>query len=291
MDKAYFYDNGTPFQDIEKVNNNIDKLIIRKNEKKPCLIIIDGISSSGKTTKAVELVDIINKKHGLSEVDLSPKGLQIGTGASDFLSKLRPCAEAGLPAIIFDEAGEYNKRGWNSKLNKIMDSVIDTFRAYKIIIFFVLHDFTELPKHVWNAKIPTFLIHLKERKKGVGRTYWYELKSMYYIINNRTKEVFPEASYDKVYPNFRCEFKNLPPERATALDRLSTKAKKDKLEGSEIAIQGLLGYGDIAKLMLRSEAWVKKTIRTYHMKEERTFKKKKYYTQEILQKLNSKILR
>ena len=291
MDKAYYYENGTPFQDFEKVNMNIDKLILRKQDKKPCLVLIDGISSSGKTTKAVHLIDLINKKHGLGEMDLTLKSLQIGTGASDFLSKLRPCAEAGLPAIVFDEAGEYNKRGWNSKLNKILDSVMDTFRAYKIIVFFVLHDFSELPKHIWNAKIPTFLIHLKERKKGVGRSYWYELKSMYYIINYRKTEVFPEASYDKVFPNFRCEFKNLEPERSNALDKLSTRAKKDRLEGSEIAIQGLLGFGDIAKLILRSEAWVKKTIRIYKYKEERTFKKKKYYTQDILSKLNSKILR
>ena len=112
-------------------------------------------------------MDLINQRHGLPQVDLSLNSLQVGTGASDFLSKLRPCAEAGFPVIMFDEAGEYNKRGWNSKLNKIMDSILDTFRAYKIIIIMVLHDFTELPKHVWNAKIPTFLIHLKERKKNV----------------------------------------------------------------------------------------------------------------------------
>ena len=291
MDKAYYYDNGTPFQDFEKVNMNINNLILRKKDKKPCLVLIDGISSSGKTTKAIHLVNLINKKHNLEEMDLTTKGLQIGTGASDFLSKLRPCAEQGYPAIIFDEAGEYNKRGWNSKLNKILDSVMDTFRAYKIIVFFVLHDFTELPKHIWNAKIPTFLIHLKERRKGVGRSYWYELKSMYYIINNRKTEVFPEASYDRVFPNFRCDFKNLEPEKANALDRLSTNAKKSRLEGSEIAIQGLLGFSDIAKLMLRSEAWVKKTISSMKIKEERIFKKKKYYTQEILGKLNSRIIR
>jgi hypothetical protein len=155
----------------------------------------------------------------------------------------------------------------------------------------VLHDFTELPKHVWNAKIPTFLIHLKERKKNVGRSYWYELKSMYYIIYNRKTEVFPEASYDRVFPNFRCEFKNLPPEKAQALDKLSTRAKKDKLEGNEIQMQGLLSYIDIARIMLRSEAWVKKTINQYKYKEERKFKKRKYYTNDIIGKLNSKIKR
>jgi len=284
------YPNGTPFEAIELVEKNIDKLIIRKNEKKPVFIIIDGSSSTGKTTIGTHLGDMINKKHGLGEIALTKDSPQLGTGSEDFINKLIPAGKKGLPVIMFDEGGEYNRRGWASRLNKIMDKVIDTFRAYNIIIIFILHDFTELPKHVWNVKIATALIHLKERKGlHYGRSYWYDLKSMYYIIHHRTKDVFPEESYDKVYPNFRTKFKDLSPERSHQLDILSTAHKQSSIENQQILLEGLSNYNQLSLQIGKSEAWVRKKVRELKIRPQRIHKKKNYYSQEAISRLETEI--
>jgi nucleoside-triphosphatase THEP1 len=291
MNTIHLYENGTPFQAYSQINENIDDLIIRKNEHKPCLLLIDGMPSSGKTTIGVQLMDIINKKHDLPQVNLnSPKeAIQIGTGAEEFIQKLRQAAEEGQPIIMFDEAGEYNRRGWNTKLNKILDSIMDTFRAYNIIVIMVLHDFTELPKHIWNVKLPTMLIHLKERTGNEGSSQWYDLKDMYWIIHNRKQQVFPEDAYKLQTPVFRTHFKNLSEIRSQQLDKLSTTAKRNKLQGAEIKVQGLLYIKDIKELIQMSEVWIKKKIKELHIKEETTYKKRKYYTQDIISKLRNHI--
>lgn len=287
------YESQSPFKEYETVKKNCEEFTIRKNEKKPVFIIVDGISGAGKTTIAVELADEINKIHQLPEIDLTKQGLQIGMGSQAFLTKLRPAAEKKYPIIIFDEAGEYNRRGWSSRLNKIMDKVMDTFRAYKIIIVFVLHDFNELPQHVWNTKLPTCLIHCKERPRGkhYGRSYWHDIKNMYYIRHYRKQDVFPEASYDKVFRNFKTEFKDLSPERSQALDLLSTTGKKDTLENAELDIQGLMTYKGLAERLARSEAWLRKIIKKLKIKPIRIHKKKAYFSQEIIPRLNNQIKR
>lgn len=287
------YENGTPFNAWNEVKENVEDLVFRKNENKPCLILIDGMPGSGKTTKAVHIMNVINQIHGLPRVNLESKeqAKQIGTGAEQFLDKLRPCAEAGYPVIMFDEAGEYNRRGWNTKLNKIMDRVLDTYRAYKIIIIMVLHDFQELPKHVWNIKLPTLFIHLKERDGNTGNTSWYDLENMYWIMHYKKTEVFPERAFMMVQPVFRCNFKNLPKEEADKLNRLSTEAKKERLHQSEIAVLGFITYKDIANQLNRSEIWIKQTIKRLGIKEVRTYKKKKYFEQTIIQRISKEIKR
>lgn len=284
------YENGTPFSNYTEVLENIQDLELRRQEKKPCLIIIDGMPSTGKTTIGTHIINEENKICGLGRCDLTKKTLQIGTGTEQFIAKLRPCAEAGYPIIMFDEAGEYNRQGWASKLNKIVNKIMDTYRAYNIIIIMVLHDFQELPKHVWNIKLPTILIHLKERE-SVGRSRWYDLQDMYWIMHNRKTDIFPEASYDKQTPVFRCNFKNLPLEEAKQLDELSTSAKKEKLRGSEIDIQGLLSIHDIQTILEKSVSWIKTHIKQLKIKEQTIYKKKKYYAQEIIAKLRKEIKR
>lgn len=285
------YKNGTPFEDYEKVKKNIQRFIIRKNNKKPVFIVIDGASSSGKTTLAIHLADLINKEHGLPEIEISKESIQLGTYSEDFIKKLTKAGEKGYPVIIFDEGGEYNKRGWATKLNRILDRVMDTFRAYKIIIIFILHDMNELPQHIWNIKLPTCLIHLKERpdNKKYGISMWYDLKSMYYIKHYRRTDIFPEASYDKVYPNFRTKFLDLPPERSKALDTVSTTHKKQDLIKKEIELQGLLSYEDIHQQIGMSIIWIKKKIKELKILPERIFKKRKYFNQTIINRLQQKI--
>ena len=83
------YPNGTPFENYEIVEKNIIHFILRKDYKHPILIIIDGGLSTGKTTADIEIGDLINKKHGLPEIDLTKETIQYAIGGEDFVRKLK----------------------------------------------------------------------------------------------------------------------------------------------------------------------------------------------------------
>jgi len=285
------FSNGSCWYPSHVLDGMTSKWIKRKEKNKPNLIIIDGVSSSGKTTLGVQCMDALNKACGFPEVDLGSECIQVGTGVNDFIKKLRICAEKGLPCVMFDEAGEYNKRGWNTQLNKVMDSIIDTFRAYKITIFMVLHDFAELPKHVWSTRIVSTLIHLKERKSTYGRAFFYSQERIYWIIKYKKDAVYPEYAYNKEHYNVKVLFRNLIPERAKQLDVLSTQHKKRKLDQSDIKLNGLVNAKLIAEQLGMSKVWVDKKLILVKAKPERVYKLSKYYDKSMVDKLRFLIKR
>ena len=297
MNKKLYFSSGYPYYPERVILNNVNKWYNRDKLKKPNLILIDGKSSTGKTTLAIHIADQINKKHGLGEVYLNSKDMdnvvQIGTGVDDFISKLEECKRRKLPVIIFDEAGEYNKRGWNSQLNKVVDSIMDTFRAYRIAVIMVLHDFSELPKHVFNTEIIDILIHTKERKKTYGIADFYSHKRLYWVRKFKLDptNVIPTDAYKKEYKNIRLVFKDLIPERSKELDLISTAHKQTKLSSSEIKLQGLMDVNDIMKKLNRSKIWVRKKISELKLKPKKIFKRSQYFEPEVLSLLELEIKR
>lgn len=282
----WLYSNGLPYYPSHIIPRLVDKIILRRNNHKPNLIVIDGVSSSGKTTLAVHLADEINKRLGLPPISLDKDNhLQIGIGASDFLNNLTLCKKERLPVIIYDEAGEYNKRGWISKLNKVLDGVFDTFRAYDIAIIMVLHDFSELPKHIFGVRIINTLIHTTERKSNYGVAKFYSHKRIYWLLKYKKEVVYPEDAYRKEHYNCKIIFKNLSPDRAKSLDILCTEHKFNKLAKSVFDVEGLVSMKDICDKVGRSYFWVFFNIRRLKIKPVKKYNNKNYYDGSVVDKL------
>lgn len=288
----WLYSNGFPYYPDYIITKLVDKIMLRRQHHKPNLIVIDGVSSSGKTTLAIHLVDEINKRVGLEPVSLDKDNhIQIGIGASDFLKNLTICKKNGLPAIIYDEAGEYNKRGWASKLNKVLDGVFDTFRAYDIAIIMVLHDFSELPKHIFGVRIISTLIHTLERKSNYGIAKLYSHKRIYWLLKYKKELVHPEDAYNKEQCNRKIVFKNLSPDRAKQLDVLCTTHKYSKLEQSALKVEGLLSINDISVNLGRGTFWVRQAISKLGIKPKECVNKKFYYEPKVIDRLYPLIIR
>lgn len=289
--KKYLYDNGSPFEERELIEREINQWIIRKNQKKHVFIILDGPQSTGKTTLGIELIDIINYKHGLKPCDLTETGIQLSMGGEAFLTKLRLCHDNSMPVIAYDEAGDYNRKGWQSRLNKILERVIDTFRAYGIIAIFIVHDFTKLPAEVFDKRLPWCLIHLKERDTGGGRSEWHYIRNIYYIRHVRKKTIFPEDAFNFIHPNIKCRFKDLSPERSKLLDILSTSTKKEILDTAEIKLKGLLSIKDLSNKLNRSEPWIRAKLPKLGIKPEIKHKKIAYYSYQNFLTLEAELKR
>jgi hypothetical protein len=113
----HYYNHGLPFSEI--LGETITTLNKRIKLKKAVVVIVAGGLGEGKTTLSIEIADYQNKLYGLPPVDLSlgVKCPQYALGGKDFINKIKACYEKKLPVIIYDEAGDFSKRGALTQFN------------------------------------------------------------------------------------------------------------------------------------------------------------------------------
>ena len=219
------YSNNLPFSDSLK--ENLDLIRLRIENNKASLIIIDGGLGEGKTTLAVEVADYENSIKSLPEIDLD--GPQLAMGGVQFLKKIRLCYERKLPAIIYDEAGDFGRRGALTQFNSMINRTFETFRAFKILVILVLPNFIVLDQQILDKQIPRLFLHLKHRSKNQGNFYGYSLYRILLLNYYMSKTKMKNYVYHKVQANIRGHFQNLTPERCITLDKISTKNKLEVL--------------------------------------------------------------
>ena len=108
---------------------------------------------------------------------------------------------------------------------------------------------------------------------------------MMYIRNRMDKLVVKNFAYDLVENNFRGQFLDVPSQRAKQLDRISTQGKLITLRKSEIKIEGLMGYTEIAHKLGRSVVWVRMAVSRLRIKPTRIIHRARYFDQEIVNRL------
>ena len=230
---------------------------------------------------------------GKPEIDLTdPKNPQIATGGKEFIKKMRQCHEKHFPYIIYSEAGDFNKRGALTKFNGLLNSIFETYRAFKIIVALDLPSFNSLDQSIMDKQIPRLLLDCHDRvvpggvhKLGWGNFRGYSLYRMYYIKENMRKQVVKPLAYTRTEPNFRGHFKDLPPDRRKQLDTISTKGKIDKLKHSEIELEGLLNYNQLAIRLMRSVSWVRIMVSNLEIKPTKELNQTKFFSEEAVSQL------
>lgn len=288
MDKPNLYDHGLPFSEI--LAENLKDINKRVQNKKASMILIDGGVGEGKTTLMVEILDYLNKINALPEMDIETDkgnaGPQLAMGGVEFLKKLRICFDNKLPAIGYDEAGDFSKRGALTKFNAMLNRTFETFRAFKCIVIISLPCFDVLDGQLFDNQIPRCLIHLNNRSGTQGNFDVYGLDEMNWIRYWMTK--WPKhktKAYAKVIPNYRGHFLDISQARSKKLDFVSTTNKLKILRKSEVKIEGLLSYPELAQKVDRSVVWVRKAIKDLGIKHKRTIEKAKYFEPHVVNQL------
>jgi hypothetical protein len=271
------YDHGQPFtKDLADV---LDSLIRRVELNKASLLIIDGAIGEGKTTLGVHCADYINKKYNLPPIDFED---QLGRGGSAVLKLLRVCFNKKLPVCIYDESGDFNRRGALTAFNQMLNRTFETFRAFKIIVILILPSFNVLDNDLFDKQIPRCLIHCYDRRQNYGKYKVYSLYRMYYIKNKMDKLTVKPHAYGMVDPNQHGYFLNLPTARCSELDMISTKGKLSILKKAEIKIDGLISYSEIAQKLNRSLGNVSLTMNKLKLKPTRVIDKVKYFDNSVI---------
>lgn len=281
--KKYDFANGKPY-DTDLLELALDHQIQRVQRDKPSMIINDGVMGSGKTTLAIHQANYVNKKYGLPKLDFTKECIQYAIGGADFTTKLRRCAEESLPVIIYDESGDFNRKGALTAFNKNLEQIFRTYRAYKIIVILVLPNFIVLSQDLFRDAIPRMLFHCGFRTPTYGRVTCYSLYSMLFILKQMRdrKTVIEQHAYKKGRPSFVFRFRDLEPIIAQNLKSLSMKGKRDILVKSEIALQGLLTYEDMAHKLGKSKMTVRLRANELKIKPSLEIKKTKYFNSEAL---------
>lgn len=272
----------------KKLGENLKDLDNRVKSRKASLLLIDGGIGEGKTTIAVHVADYINSLHGLPEIDLKEK-TQIAYGGEDFLKKLRLCYYAKLPVLIYDEAGDFNRRGALTRFNSMINRTFETFRAFQIIVILALPSFHVLDSDLFDKQIPRLLLHLYDRGPSWGRFKGYSLYRMRYVKRRMEKLIVPTFAFSIVEPNFYGQFRDLPINRSKLLDMISTKEKIKALATSEIKIKGLYSYTELGKKLGRSTIWVRKKVADMKLKHQDIINKAKYFDEGVLNRLTEEV--
>jgi len=280
------YKSGLPFSEI--LQTNIIELDNRISENKASMLLIDGAVGMGKTTLAIHIADELNKLHKLHKVELEIKShCQLAMGGADFLKKMRICWERNLPVIIYDEAGDFSKRGAVSRFNAMLNRTFETYRGFKILVILCLPRFDILDAHLFDLQVPRGLIHIEDRNKKYADFSGYSLVGMNWIRfwSDKLAKAIRYKCYEKVSPNFRGHFLDLETQRSKQLDYISTKEKIAILQSSEVKAEGLLSYKDLSDKLAKSMIWVKKKVSELKIKENRTIKRVKYFKEDVLNRL------
>lgn len=277
------YKNGLPFDG--DLADNLQFLVDRVKGKKASLIIINGGVGEGKTTMMVHVLDYINKLHNLPEIDLID-GTQMGMGGLDFMKKLRICAERKLPCLGYDEAGDFSKRGSLTQFNAMLNRTFETFRAFRCIVVIALPNFDILDQNLFDNKIPRLLIDCRNRSMTYGNYSAFSLYRMLLLKARMKKLQLKNYAFSLISPNFRGHFLDVSPERSKQLDRLSTKNKLSILKASEVRVEGLLTYPELATKLMKSVSWVRHSVSNLKLKHARIIDRVKYFDVNTLNRLS-----
>jgi hypothetical protein len=152
-----------------------------------------------------------------------------------------------------------------------------------------------LEDHFFDKKIPRLLLHCRSRRNNYGTVDVYNLYRMKWLRKEMSRfksdryMISRDDAYYKVRPNFTFNFKNLPPEREKELDKISTQGKMKEFHEIDIVQRGLLSYSDMADKFGRSEDWVKRCVAKMKLKEEEIYRRKKYFSKKVFERIKNSL--
>lgn len=291
--RRLLYDNGLPFtagvkknekgevQHIDKLAYNLDKQKHRVFEEGfASLILVDGGVGKGKTTFDVHIADYLTGRQIRFDE-------QLRMGGEDFIKGLRVCYDKGHIVAVYDESGDFNKRGTLSRLNATLNRVFEIYRAFKIIVVLSLPSMLKLDQGLFESNIPRMLIHIEQRDRIQGTFSVYDLPRMMWIRARAADKrvVIKNKAYQMVQPNFRGHFLNLSDERTKELSEYSTRGKLDLVDLVSIKGEGLMTYQELAAKLDRNHIWVRQKIAKAGIQPSKKYKGKNYFGPDVAAKL------
>ena len=222
-DDKRLYPNGLPFSEELLLNlEEVKKRTFYNPRHLPSAIVIDGASGLGKTTLAFLIGSYLQG----SPLDMD---FQRGIGIKEFLAKAIWVIKNNKKVIIYDEAGDFERKATNTKASRVLNRFFDLYRTFAIVPIIVLPSFLKLDSGLFINKIPRFLIHLKGGDDNATYYDGYSLAGMmkirhYFYYNQRFIPILEDV-FKKFQPTFRGGFLKPPDNVLGLVDKKSDDGK------------------------------------------------------------------
>lgn len=225
-DADCLYDCQLPFS--KKLAENLEAIKQRTYiniRKLPSMIILDGGSGLGKTTLALVVASYLEGR----QVDMKQKG----EGTARFLDAVDYCIKNRKKVVIYDEAGDFERKATQTKANRAINRVFDVYRTYGIVVIVCLPFFGKLDEGPFDNGIPRLLLHLFEGNDNYSTFKAYSLVGMLWIRHHlkmmTRKYPIKARAYDRVDCNFFGRLKRPPDWFQKMIDKSSDAGKEREL--------------------------------------------------------------
>lgn len=271
-----YYQYGLPFSKyLASAFNQLNDRVLKLN--KASFIIIDGAVGSGKTIAGVSVADYFNGAYILQAdgsyiVDSSKfigLNLQYAMGAKDFMKKIVLCYKAGLHVMVYDEAGDFSKRGSLTKLNQDLNRIFEICRAFQVVIIIVLPNFFYIDRSVLDKEMIRALIRISRDSEKYSYYKMWDMNGLNWIKWRSMKLPVPNQCYNYQKPIQEGCFLPLNEERMSMLRHLSNKDKistAESISAKSDSHKSLSTIKHIATIYNVSLSTVREFIRNHKVK-------------------------
>lgn len=281
--RGLVYDHGLPFRQL--LADNVDDLMVRIQRGKASLLVIDGGVGEGKTTLGKHLGTYVNIRYG-SGKPLDIRGPQLAMGGTNFQENILLCHDNRLPVLLYDEAGDLDKKTTLSKFNRNLMRIFEMYRGFKILVILCLPRFYKLENELLDLGVWRMTVHCEDRTDRQGNFRAYDIEQTYYIKHFAQKIVVKPKCYDFGMSNFQGHFLNLPPEEAKDLDAVSTAAKRSETKKTVYQIKDRVPLETIMSHFGKSQRWVYNKLKEIDdIGSVRMHEHKKFYEKNIIRKI------
>lgn len=216
---------------------------------------------------------------------------QYAIGGEEFTKKIKLCIAQNKKAIIYDEAGDFNKRGFATAFNKLINRIFEIYRTFRILVIIILPNFNLLDNNLFDNRIPRLLFHCHNRNEKYGKVKIYGLWRMLWLRDWMKKLPVKSDAYKITRPNSQAYFKNFPLNREVKLDKLTSAGKFEELRAADIKNNKMITYEQLSSSVERSVTWIKQKVSELGIKEAEIYKKKKYFSKSTADVLRDYILK
>jgi hypothetical protein len=266
----------------EDLKINIDDQIERVSHDYASALIVDGGVGKGKTHNDVQIADYISITKGQGVIDLD---IQLARGYEEFFSKLDECIKAKRSVIVYDEAGDFSKKGTLTKINMLLSRVFEQYRQFHIIVILSLPLSDSLDNSLLHNEIPRMILHTDRRFDHWVEGRAYSLKRFFQIKHTMSKLAQKSLAYNSYPCNFHFRIYKLPEDRAKEVTSFSLVGKKKQIKTAIISSQNLLSYYDIANKVHKTPRWVMQKLKAGGFKHKKIFDRKKYFDENVIEYL------
>lgn len=204
-------------------------------------------------------------------------------GAEEFSKNVSTCYEQGYRVLIYDEAGDYAKVNFMSKLNKILTRIFETYRAFKVMVILCLPNMKKLDKTIFENQLCRFSIKLYGKKNGkVGKFRVFSLYRCFYLLDKLKSYRNPGDAYKQTRPNLFGYNYPLPPERQAKLDKLSTASKVKIHKDINLKQQGLYTTEEVAEKLGFTRLGSFRVFINSHKIKGKKIKGRAYYSEALI---------